>query len=430
MSIDEAIRHHEAGHLREAEALYRSMLDADPRDPDVLHLLGILLTQRGEYDDAVAQIRAALDLDRDSVRFQSSLAQAYFRSGRLREAAAVLEDVVSRQPDSYQGFSDLGAVWQESGDLERAIAAYRRSIELNPKLAIVHFNLGTALKLRGNTADAISCVETALALDPAQANFAATLAGYYLEAGEPGTALRACKRCLSLAPRNLTALTFMSIALDRLGDREGAARIVDFERLIQSRRLAAPAGYENISEFNRELAEHVRNHPTLKAEPVNNATRYGKHTDNLLVNPSGPIPALAELIDSAVADYLKSLPLDPTHPYLAHRPSGFKYLMWSVVMDSQGHQLPHMHPDGWVSGVYYVELPGNMRTEARTQAGWIEFGRPLDALTGSWQPAVRTLRPEEGALVLFPSYFYHQTIPFESPEQRICIAFDALPRFR
>ena len=430
MSIDEAIRHHEAGHLREAEALYRSMLDADPRDPDVLHLLGVLLTQRGEYDDAVAHIRAALDLDRDSVRFQSSLAQAYFRSGKLREASAVLEDVVSRQPDSYQGFSDLGAVWQESGDLERAIAAYRRSIELNPKLAIVHFNLGTALKLRGNTADAISCVETALALDPSQANFAATLAGYYLEAGEPGRALHTCKKCLSLAPRNLTALTFMSIALDRLGDREGAARIVDFERLIQSRRLAAPPGYESISEFNRELAEHVRNHPTLKAEPVNNATRYGKHTDNLLVNPSGPIPALARLIDSAVTDYLKSLPLDPTHPYLAHRPSGFKYLMWSVVMDSQGHQLPHMHPDGWVSGVYYVELPGNMRTEARTQAGWIEFGRPLDALTGSWQPAVRTLRPEEGALVLFPSYFYHQTIPFESPEQRICIAFDALPRFR
>ena len=430
MSIDEAIRHHEAGHLREAEALYRSMLDADPRDPDVLHLLGVLLTQRGEYDDAVAHIRAALDLDRDSVRFQSSLAQAYFRSGKLREASAVLEDVVSRQPDSYQGFSDLGAVWQESGDLERAIAAYRRSIELNPKLAIVHFNLGTALKLRGNTADAISCVETALALDPSQANFAATLAGYYLEAGEPGRALHTCKKCLSLAPRNLTALTFMSIALDRLGDREGAARIVDFERLIQSRRLAAPPGYENISEFNRELAEHVRNHPTLKAEPVNNATRYGKHTDNLLVNPSGPIPALARLIDSAVTDYLKSLPLDPTHPYLAHRPSGFKYLMWSVVMDSQGHQLPHMHPDGWVSGVYYVELPGNMRTEARTRAGWIEFGRPLDALTGSWQPTVRTLRPEEGALVLFPSYFYHQTIPFESPEQRICIAFDALPRFR
>jgi hypothetical protein len=45
-------------------------------------------------------------------------------------------------------------------------------------------------------------------------------------------------------------------------------------------------------------------------------------------------------------------------------------------------------------------------------------------------PEVQTIRPEEGMLVLFPSYFYHRTIPFESTEERISIAFDAVPRFR
>lgn len=430
MSIDDAIRHHEAGRLREAERLYRSLLGGEPHHPDALHLLGVLLTQVGEYDDAVDHIQAALKLDRDSALFESSLAKAYFRSGKLAEAISTLERVVERQPDSFQAFSDLGAALQESGELGRAIEAYRRSISLNPGLAVVHFNLGTALKQLGSTIEAMACVEKAVALDATQANYSATLAGYYLEAGEPAAALRSCQACLSLAPRNLTALTFKAIALDRLGDRESAARIVDFDRLIQRTQLVPPAGYENIFEFNNALSEHVRAHPTLRTEPVNNATRYGKHTDNLLVNPTGPIPALAELIDSAVTDYLRSLPLDPSHPYLAHRPSGFKFMMWSVVMDSQGHQLPHMHPDGWVSGVYYVKLPGVMHTSTAKQDGWIEFGRPLRELTGELEPAVKTLRPEEGALVLFPSYFYHQTIPFESPEQRICIAFDAVPRFR
>ncbi len=430
MSIDDAIRHHEAGRLREAERLYRSMLDAEPHDPEALHLLGVLLTQVGEYDDAVEHIQAALNVNRDSALFESSLARAYLRSGKLAEAIETLERVVARQPDSFQAFSDLGAALQESGELERAIEAYRRSIALNPGLAIVHFNLGTALKQQGGTADAIACVEKAVAMDATQANYPATLAGYYLEVGEPAAALRSCQACLSAAPRNLMALTFLSISLDRLGDRESAARIVDFDRLIQKRQFVTPAGYESISEFNDALAQHVRSHPTLRAEPVNNATRYGKHTDNLLINPTGPIPALAELIDRAVADYLQSLPLDPTHPYLANRPSGFKFTMWSVVMDSQGHQLPHMHPDGWVSGVYYVALPGKMRAATGEQDGWIEFGRPLRELTGSLQPEVKTIRPEEGMLVLFPSYFYHQTIPFESTEQRISIAFDAVPRFR
>jgi tetratricopeptide (TPR) repeat protein len=430
MSIDDAIRHHEAGRLGEAERIYRSMLDVEPHHPDALHLLGVLLTQVGEYDDAVENIQAALDVNRDSALFQSSLAQVYFRSGKLAEAIQMLERVVARQPGSFQAFSDLGAVLQESGELDRAIEAYRRSIELNPGVAIVHFNLGTALKRQGGTAEAIARVEKAVAMDAAQASYSATLAGYYLEANDPAAALRSCRASLSVAPRNLVALTFMAIALDRLGDRERAAEIVDLGRLIRHRRLAAPAGYESVSEFNDALAKYVRNHPTLKTEPLNNATRYGKHTDNLLINPTGPIPALAELVDKAVADYLQSLPIDPTHPYLAHRPSDFKYTMWSVVMDSQGHQLPHLHPDGWVSGVYYVALPETMHAATGEQDGWIEFGRPLRELTGSLVPEVETIRPEEGMMVLFPSYFYHQTIPFESAEQRICIAFDALPRFR
>ena len=35
-----ALRRHQAGELREAEQLYRSILDADPRQLDALHFLG------------------------------------------------------------------------------------------------------------------------------------------------------------------------------------------------------------------------------------------------------------------------------------------------------------------------------------------------------------------------------------------------------
>lgn len=430
MSIHDAIRYHEAGRLREAERVYRTILGNEPQHPDALHLLGVLYSQIGEFDDAIEHIRAALRVDEDSVLFQSSLAQVYCRTGNLAQAAGILERVVAQQPDSFQAYSDLGAVLQESGDLERAIDAYRRSIELNPGLAVVHFNLGTALKAQSHASEALACVERAVALDPGRANFRATLAGYYLELDRPRAALDACHACLAIEPRNLTALTFKSIALDRLGDRESAAYIVDLDRLIKTRRIDTPAGYENVSEFNDALARYVCQHPTLKQDPANNATRFGKHTGNLLTDPGGPVPALVEVIEKAVVEYLDSLPREPSHPYLAYRPDDFKFTMWAVVMDSQGHQLAHMHPDGWVSGVYYVQLPESVRSASVDQHGWIEFGRPLPELTGSLQPEVRRVRPEEGLLVLFPSYFYHQTIPFDSTEQRICIAFDSIPGTR
>jgi hypothetical protein len=42
-------------------------------------------------------------------------------------------------------------------------------------------------------------------------------------------------------------------------------------------------------------------------------------------------------------------------------------------------------------------------------------------------PEVRAVQPEEGMMILFPSYFYHRTVPFETGETRISIAFDVMP---
>ena len=38
-----------------------------------------------------------------------------------------------------------------------------------------------------------------------------------------------------------------------------------------------------------------------------------------------------------------------------------------------------------------------------------------------------TVRPSVGLLVLFPSYFWHGTVPFRSHQPRLSVAFDAVP---
>ena len=44
------------------------------------------------------------------------------------------------------------------------------------------------------------------------------------------------------------------------------------------------------------------------------------------------------------------------------------------------------------------------------------------------EPEVRLYRPKEGLMLLFPSYLYHMTVPIETKEQRISIAFDVVPK--
>jgi len=40
----------------------------------------------------------------------------------------------------------------------------------------------------------------------------------------------------------------------------------------------------------------------------------------------------------------------------------------------------------------------------------------------------RLVRPSVGKLVLFPSYFWHGTVPFTADRARLTVAFDVVPR--
>jgi len=64
--------------------------------------------------------------------------------------------------------------------------------------------------------------------------------------------------------------------------------------------------------------------------------------------------------------------------------------------------------------------------EGHTDEGILSFGKPSILTTPSLD-AEYSVRPTPGMLVLFPSYFWHGTIPFQSPQPRLTVAFDAVP---
>ncbi len=249
-----------------------------------------------------------------------------------------------------------------------------------------------------------------------------------MELGDPRAALEACDAHLNIQPGNIRGLALKPIVHNELGEREQVRFLVDFDRLLRLTRFTAAAGFDSLAAFNAALARHVCAHPTLEYEPRRHATRLGKHSGELLVEPKGPIAVWEAMIRGAVEDYMRSLPNDPAHPFLAcRRPRRWWLTAWAVVMEAQGHQIPHIHPSAWLSGVYYVKLPAVVSAPGQGQAGWIEFGRPKATWHCAVEPEVRLFQPEEGLMLLFPAYFYHRTIPFDAAEPRISIAFDVIP---
>src|SRR5277367_3151773 len=99
-----AIGYHQAGRLREAEALYRGILEESPREPDALHMLGVLAHRAGRRQEAVDLISRALTAPGPQASYHSSLAAAYLDLDRLEECTAHAREALrldSRLPSAH-----------------------------------------------------------------------------------------------------------------------------------------------------------------------------------------------------------------------------------------------------------------------------------------------------------------------------------------
>ncbi len=448
--------------LDEADAAYRRALEIMPDYVGVHFNLGIVLEALDRPDEAEAAYRRALELKPDFAEACLNRGNALKAMGRLHEAISAYQRALEMAPDHADGHNNLGSALREMGELDEAAAAYRRALEIEPRHVDAHYNLGIVLQEQDQLGDAIASYRRALEINPAFAGAFVNL-GYalqksgrldeaidtyrraigiapnypgahvnlgdaLLERGDVAAALQACEAYLEGHPGDTTLLAWKAVVLHELGEQEAARTLVDFDRFIGPVHLEAPAPFSSLAEFNAALADHVSRHPTLVYAPASHATRFGKHSGELLAEPKGPVAHLEEQIRGAVESYIRSLPVDPEHPFLNNPPRRFGLTAWCIILERQGHQVPHIHPSAWLSGVYYVRLPEIIGQPGQGEAGWIEFGRPPEHFHCTAEPEVRMFQPEQGLMLLFPSYFYHRTVSFESEDVRISISFDVLPK--
>jgi tetratricopeptide (TPR) repeat protein len=414
-----------AGQLDAALRAFERAAALEPAAPEPLALSGHVLQGLGRLAAAEAAFRAALDRDPLHLRALKGLGAARLAAGDAAGAAEALTTAMLEDPRDANAAAHLGAALHRRGDLRRAEVAYRRALELDPGHAEAWLNLGITLQDTGRLTTAIEAYREAAGRAPGHLLALNRLADALLAAGRAGEALSVTDDCLARDPGNPSALAARGFALRALGRDGASARLLDWSRLVQTADVVPPDG-QTLADFNGALREHVLTHPTLSFEPEGHATRAGRHTGDLLAGDKGPVAALEAAVLAAAAGYLRRIGPTPELPFPGPVPEQPRLAMWAVVMDTGGHQLPHIHPAAWLSGVYYVDLPSGLGPDPGDPAGWIEFGRPPDDLDLQRRPDCSLFRPTEGRLFMFPSYFYHRTIPFSGPEPRICIAFDVL----
>ncbi len=392
LQLDEVERLRMAGDYAAAFVRIERIATAHPKNSRALNEMGVCLRLAGHPVQAAREFRKARKID--------------------PQAAGIL--------------ANLGGCLRDLGEPLNAIKAFRKALELRPDFVAVRAELGETYHGLGEVRQAARCYELASELDPRSGVLLSNLASARAELGEFELALEDAERCFARTPQDRRAMAVKSFALHELGREEEAAKLLDFQ-WIRAFQLISGPGHEDLAQFNRELSRHVSGHPTLQFEFARSSTVAGEQTDHLLSTPAGPVDTLMEWIKRCVATYLEDLPKDSEHPYLAHRPQKFEWNVWGTQLGTGGHQDHHIHPGGWVSGVYYAQLPEEITQQPTGHAGWIQFGGAPETWPLKRQRPLLELEPQVGTVMLFPSYYYHRTLPFESTTKRISIAFDAMP---
>jgi len=104
---------------------------------------------------------------------------------------------------------------------------------------------------------------------------------------------------------------------------------------------------------------------------------------------------------------------------------------WATICRTNAYHAPHSHPDSAWSGVYYVH--GGSQEPGRPLSGVLEFLDPragVEAVTAPGDPYGEPFRiqPEDGLLVIFPSWLYHWVHPYAGRTPRIAVSFNATLR--
>jgi len=307
-----------------------------------------------------------------------------------------------------------------------AAECYRRALRLKPDHLAAHIGLGRALNALGETEDALKGLEAAQKIFPNDPDFDTAFAYALIRAGDAGKALKFADRAIAMAPSHQAALAVLGLCYRAKGDgREEALN--RYDSFVQVFDLEPPAGYDSMASFHDGLRVHLDDLHGRSKEFFSQTLRGGTRTVEDIFELHHPLrDLLKQRITEAIGRYIGTMPESSDHPFLSRRQSGvFRFSgSWSSRMSGGGHHVNHIH-NGWISSVYYVDVP-RIAADTNSHQGWLKFGEPSTDL-GFRDAARRLVQPKPGRLVLFPSYLWHGTVPFHSDETRMTIAFDAVP---
>ena len=477
--------------LAQAEQLAKSLIAKHAPTFILYHALSLALDGQQKFSESVISYQNALQLQPNTPDLWFNLGIALTHINRSDEATKSYQKAIQIKPDFFEAYGNLGTVLQAQGQLTAAIESYQIGLKINPQDARGYFNLGTALRDNGALQEAVSSYQKAIALFPNYTDALNNLGETLRDLGDMPAAVKSYQSALSLNPNhaqanyNMAEFCYLSKQyMDAIPYFE-ASQLDDW----QTRRLYCLYKAEKFDAFkaNRDLliggttntaGRHTSpflatlsthysinfNEPDpynfckngldfvyknsipelvsgslLQAllNDINTADiaqrKQGRLTNgqqsagNLFKRDEQSFQTLAALIKREFLAY-KNHFAEADCALIQSFPTELEFTSsWYVKMQQGGHLSAHIHELGWISGAVYLAMPASNGLEGAFEYGTHGDDYPIKPPQKHSDFPIAQIMPNVGDIVLFPSSLFHRTIPFNSMDSRICIAFDLKP---
>jgi len=200
------------------EALWRTTIARNPGCWMAHNNLGIVLSQKGEIDEAIAHYRKTLEMSPDFADADYNLGNALLQKGEIDAAIVHCRRAVTIQPNDPEAQVALGNALLQKGLIDESIVHYQKALAIRPYYVTAHYNLSSAFLKKGEIDKAILHCQAVLSIQPEHADAHTTLAAALLRKGEIGSAIEQYKKALEIAPRSVPALNNLAWILATYSD--------------------------------------------------------------------------------------------------------------------------------------------------------------------------------------------------------------------
>jgi protein O-mannosyl-transferase len=195
----------QASYWRDSETLFTHALAVTSNNDVAQNNLGIVFLQKGNLDEAISLLQAAVDLRPDNSPAHENLAKALLQKGQVTDALVHYRRLLELQPDNIEVHNIVGTVLIQQGQAREAVEEWQKVLAIQPDNGNAMSNLAWVFatspddSLRDG-AKAVQLAEQAMRISGGRIPIIfRTLAAAYAENGRFSEAIQTAQHGIELA---------------------------------------------------------------------------------------------------------------------------------------------------------------------------------------------------------------------------------------